>query len=91
MQTNRVAVTLPAQSVTLLILPAPAQLESPAAPTNRFTFQLRGEAGQRYVIENSSDLAHWSALQTNTLASNFTAVSVLRTNAWQFYRGVWLP
>lgn len=90
-QTNRVAVTLPAQSVTLLILPAPAQLESPAAPTNRFTFQLRGEAGQRYVIENSSDLAHWSALQTNTLASNFTAVSVLRTNAWQFYRGVWLP
>ena len=89
---NRMVALLPAQSITLLVLPAPPQLESPLAnSTNRFTFLLRGETGQRYAVECSTNLASWRTLSTNTLASNITAVSFFRSNAWQFYRGVWLP
>ncbi len=91
-QTNRVGILLPPQSITLLVLPAPPQIETPlGVAACLFTFALRGEAGQRYVIENSSDLAHWQALQTNALVTNVAIFSVTRTNAWQFYRGVWAP
>lgn len=88
---NRVAVELPAQSVTLLVAPGPPRLESAAAATNRLAFLLRGESGQRYAIERSDDLRIWRSFQTNAISGNLAEISILATNAWQFFRGVWLP
>ena len=55
--------------------------------------QLQGQAGVRYVIENSPDLISWSPFSTNTLAGS----SVNLTNAINpatpqlFWRAAWVP
>jgi hypothetical protein len=91
-RTNQMAVSLPAQTITLLVLPARPRLEAPlAASGNRFSFQLRGEAGQSYAIEKSADLTRWDPLLTNTLASNTAQVTAITTNSREFYRGVQQP
>jgi hypothetical protein len=91
-QTNRLALILPAQSITLLVLPAPAQLELSAWPDSDGTLQLRGEAGQRYVMEASTNLTTWQRFLTNTLTSSTARIVLPRTPAaCQFYRTVWAP
>ncbi len=90
--TNQASVILPARSVTLLVIPAPPRLEAPRTETSDlFSFILRGEAGQRYVIEHSGDLVHWNALMTNWTVGVVTNIFVAATNNWQFYRSVWRP
>jgi hypothetical protein len=90
--------TVPAQSITLFVLPAgapppPPQLYATAGPlTNSFSLRLDGTAGQRYALFWSSDLANWTPLQTNTLAGSSWPLSLPTTNATQrFYRGAWVP
>ena len=83
---------LPAQSITLYVLP----------PTNSFTLQisnsnppgqlgiwLNGEAGQTYILQSSTDLVNWMAVNTNQLVSNSFEFFLPMTNAALFYRGVW--
>ena len=90
--TNRLALLLPAQSVTLCVVPGPPRLEAPLrVATNAFAFRLRGETGQPYRIEASADLVHWQAVRTNVCATNPAVVSIPTTNASQFYRAVRLP
>jgi hypothetical protein len=90
-QTNGISLTLPAQSVTLLVLPAPAQLELLAQPSEPFAIQLRGEAGQRYALESSADLTTWQRLFTQTMTGCTARIVVSRTNTCQFFRTVWEP
>ncbi|MGA2555948.1 MAG: glycoside hydrolase family 44 protein, partial [Verrucomicrobiota bacterium] len=82
---------LPAQSITLFVLPA----------TNSFTVQvdkynspgqlgiwINGEAGQTYILQSSTNLIHWTAVSTNQAANNSFELFVPATNAAQFYRAV---
>ncbi len=84
---------LPAQSITLFVLPggAPPQLSSASASAGQFQFQLSGQVGQRYAILGSSNLVTWTALQTNPLASSSQTIVFGLTNAQRFYRAQWVP
>ena len=92
--------TVPAQSITLFVLPAggvappPAPLLVPGglSNTNTFYFALtNGIAGQRYLILSSTDLLNWSALLTNTLSTSWTNFNCPAPDAERFYRAQWAP
>jgi Glycoside hydrolase family 44 len=86
--------TLPAQSVTLFILPAgtPPSLQSGAmSSTNTFSFWLNGQTNQHYAILYSSNLLNWQPVQTNSLAGNPVQIVLPATNVETFYRAQWLP
>jgi hypothetical protein len=84
--------TLPAQSITLFVLPPlPVFRLQTAAnnPPGQLNFWLDGQAGQTWVLQSSTDLIHWSATSTNTLAGNSFEFFVPTTNSAQmFYRGL---
>jgi hypothetical protein len=85
--------SVPAQSVTLYILPtvAPFSLKfgTNTLPEN-LTFWLTGQTGLAYALQSSTDLVHWTAIATNTLVSNSFPFLVSTTNStMRFYRGVW--
>lgn len=84
---------LPAQSITLFVLPGgpPPQMSSVSASAGLFQFQLSGQVGQRYAILASSNLVNWVALQTNNLASSPQTITFGLTNAQRFYRAQWVP
>jgi hypothetical protein len=72
-------------------VPAVAAVLTTLAPVGgRFTMTVAGMRGYKYVVEASTDLAHWVPVQTNT--APFTFVD---TNASQFtrrfYRSVSVP
>jgi hypothetical protein len=66
---NSFSNTLPAQSITLFVL-APgnsAHLRAGIMSGNQFDFWLDAQAGQRYVIQKTTNLVNWIPVQTNTL------------------------
>lgn len=85
--------TVPAQSITLFVLPAAPRLRPGAmSRTNTFDFWLDGQAGLRYIIQSSTNFATWMPVQTNTLSSNSWHVVVPASNTpLSFYRGQWAP
>ncbi len=86
--------TLPAQSVTLFVLPpgTPPGLQSAAMiSASSFNFWLNGQTNQHYAILSSTNLLNWQALQTNTLASGPAQIVKPTTNTAMFYRAQWLP
>jgi len=82
--------TLPAQSITLFVLPATMPFTLRAGtnhPVGQLEFWLNGQAGQTYVLLASSNLTNWQAVSTNTLSSNSFRYVVPKTNAaMNFYR-----
>jgi hypothetical protein len=87
--------TVPAQSITLYVINvgAAAHLRVGAmSASNTFDFWLDAQAGQRYLIQASSNFANWWPVQTNTLASNSFHVFLAASNApVRFYRAQWFP
>ena len=86
--------TLPAQSVTLFVLPAgtPPSLQAGAiSSTNTFSFLLNGQTNQHYAILASGNLLNWQPFQTNALVSNPAQIVVPASNVATFYRAQWLP
>lgn len=85
--------TLPAQSVTLFVVPGgtPPTLRALDASGGNFNFTLEGQTGQRYAILSSADFVNWTPVQTNTLGSSPLPISFPATNAVRFYRARWLP
>jgi hypothetical protein len=88
--------TLAPYSATVLVLsPAPATLL--AVPTDpaagQFVFQLQGQTGVPYVIQNSTDLINWTSLSTNTppTGTMYLTNTVNPSVPTQFWRAVWLP
>jgi plastocyanin len=63
-------------------------LSAPVRPNNgQFQFTISGTAGQTYIIETSSNLTHWVAVDTNVAPSNvFNYTNTSATNLTQFYR-----
>jgi hypothetical protein len=89
--------TVPAQSITLLVLPVASTPPAPTlepgslSATNTFDLWLNGTAGQRYVLLSSSDLANWVPVQTNTLSSSSWHIVLPANGPRSFYRGQWAP
>jgi hypothetical protein len=86
--------TLPAQSVTLFVLPAgtlPSLQSGAVSSTNSFYFWLNGQTNQRYAILTSNNLLNWQSTQTNFLASSPAQINLPATNTAMFYRAQWLP
>ncbi len=86
--------TLPAQSVTLFVLPSgtPPSLQSATiTTTNSFSFWLGGQTNQHYAILASGNLLNWQTVQTDFLASNPVQIVLPATNTAMFYRAEWLP
>ena len=82
---------LPAQSVTLFVLPATnafnLQIGS-NSPPGQLGIRLNGQAGRIYILDSSGDLVHWAGADTNQFVSNSFEFFVPTTNAEQmFYRG----
>jgi len=88
---NTITNTLPAQSVTLLVVPSAANqpaLQSGTLSAGAFDFWLTGQPGQ-YIIQTSTDLAHWTSVQTNALTSGTLHCTVPAPNSGPaFYRAV---
>ena len=83
---------LPAQSITLFVLPAISTFDLqaiPNSPAGQLGLQLNGQAGQTYILQSSTNLIHWTPISTNQAASNSFEVFLPTTNAAQFYRAVW--
>ena len=88
--------TLPAQSITLFVLPsaAPAQRMrlGTNAPPGQLEIWLDGQAGTSYALLSSSNLSSWLPFSTNLLASNSFRFLLPTTNsARKFYRGQQSP
>ncbi len=87
--------TLPAQSITLFVLPAfamgPFSLRIGASNSSgQVALWLDGQAGQTYLLQSSANLVNWSAVSTNTLSSNSFEIFLATTNSTRmYYRGLW--
>jgi len=66
---------------------------SPIQNPDQFIFQLNGQTGVRYYIQSSTDLAIWTTVATNTLASNSLVItnSIAPGSPGKFWRAVWTP
>jgi hypothetical protein len=84
--------TLPAQSITLFVIPSTNTFNLQIGnnnPPGQLGVWLNGQAGQSYLLQSSTDLVHWSAVNSNLLASNAFEFFMPMTNAVQmFYRGL---
>jgi hypothetical protein len=83
---------LPAQSITLFVLPTAKNLRlrigTNAAP-RQMELWMDGQGGQRYLLQSSTNLMVWSAISTNMFASNSFRILVGTTNLTSmFYRGL---
>jgi hypothetical protein len=90
---NIVTHSLPAQSITLYVLPAyvpappPPSLLLLAGPVNgRLELVLGGVAGETCVIQASPDLKTWTPVSTNVLTAPLAPVVVPATGQAGFYR-----
>jgi hypothetical protein len=86
---------LPPLSLTLFMLaPAAPRLAAlPPASVGQFVFQLQGQANVRYVVQNSTNLAAWLSVSTNTLSGSVLNVtnSIAPGAPVKFWRAVWQP
>jgi hypothetical protein len=87
--------TVPAQSITLFVLPAGApppqpHLRAGTVVATTFDLWLDGTAGQRYVLQSSPDLRNWTTVQTNTIPNATWHITQPATSL-KFYRAFWAP
>jgi Glycoside hydrolase family 44 len=87
-----ITTSLPAQSITMFVLPALIEMElrtTGDASTGQFTLWLVGQAGQKYVLQSSTNFTIWSPVSTNTLSSNSSPLTINTKNGTErFYRSV---
>ena len=88
---NAISNTIPAQSITLFVLPVASMDLRLRIGTNNPPGQLElwldGQAGQSSVLQSSTDLTAWLPVSTNQMASNSFQFLVPVTNgAQKFYR-----
>src|SRR5439155_20451436 len=70
-----------------VVTPVSVTLSPPLITNGLFQFNYAADAGLRYVIENSSDLANWTAVKTNAASSsNEKFEEAFNVNLFRFYR-----
>jgi hypothetical protein len=75
-------------------IPAPPQLVFLSASGGKLVFQLLGDSGIPYVIQQSPDLLAWTSVSTNTLPGgilNITNSIASDAGAMSFWRALWHP
>ena len=66
--------------------PVSVTLSPPLITNGLFQFNYAADAGLRYVIENSSNLANWTAIKTNAASSsNEKFEEAFNVNLFRFY------
>jgi hypothetical protein len=96
---NTLSNTLPAQSITLFILPRALAPMHPMLRVGRLTpgggeleVELIGAAGSRYLLEGSIDFEIWSPVSTNLLETGSATVLVDTSSGnHMFYRAALYP
>lgn len=88
--------SFPPYSLTLLTFaPTAASLAQPLSGQSgdQFAFQLEGQAGVPYVIQNSSNLSVWTSVSTNMSSDSvfWLTNSVPAGASMEFWRAVWQP
>ncbi|MGO8836876.1 MAG: alpha-L-arabinofuranosidase [Limisphaerales bacterium] len=86
----------PPYSATVLSLsPTAAKLLSLPKPpaANKFVFQIQGQSGVPYIVQQSTDLTTWTSVSTNTLTASTLNLTntMLTAPPWQFWRVIWQP
>ena len=73
--------------------PTLAAIPPPPRAGGQFIFQLRGQPGVRYYVQNSTDLKSWTTISTNVLTSSTLNLTnpVPADPAISFWRAVWKP
>ena len=75
-----------------VVAPVSVTLSPPLITNGLFRFNYTADAGLRYVIENSSNLATWTAVTTNAASSsNEKFEETFNVNLFRFYRVGRLP
>ena len=69
---------------------AAAILSPVADATGHFSFELAGVPGGKYVVQATSDLVHWTVVQTNTAPFSFQD-GTANGFPQRFYRALYLP
>ena len=89
--------SFPALSLTLFTFApaAPSLVVLPPAPRpgGQFVFQLQGQPGARYYVQNSTNLSAWTTVSTNWLTGSTLNITnpVPAGAAISFWRAVWQP
>jgi hypothetical protein len=89
---NTISNTLPAQSITLFVLPkeAAVRVSVPSFDASNLTLTVSGVAGKDYAIETAPDLITWTRQQTNNAPGASFPVTFQRPATTRFYRAVQL-
>lgn len=92
---NSITNLVPPQSITLFVVPPgtaqPPKLRQGGTPSNPFDFWLDGQAGQKYIVQATTDFVTWLPVQTNTLASNSLHIILTGALPCRFFRAQWTP
>jgi hypothetical protein len=81
------AVSMAAPNV-VVVQDVAATLTTIAEPSGQFGFQVTGVANGQYVVQASSDLSHWTSVQTNTVP--FVFQDNTTGSNQRFYRAYYL-
>jgi carbon monoxide dehydrogenase subunit G len=65
-----------------------ATLSAASHAANEFSFQVTGISGDKYIVQTTSDLVHWTSVETNTAPFTFQDNTVAGTSR-RFYRAVY--
>jgi len=75
--------------VTVVTNPAPT-IVTPVLGNGKFSFQITGVPGLKYVVTASTDFKKWTPVQTNTAPFTFTQTNAA-SYAQRYYRSYYLP
>jgi alpha-N-arabinofuranosidase len=82
----------PPYSMTLLTFaPAAPTMQSLAATSGQYVFQLQGQAGVPYQIQTSTNLVSWTSNASVTLTNSTWNVTNSLSEGAKFWRAVWVP
>lgn len=85
---NSLSHTLPAQSITLFIIPAAIELRLDVIQPEggELGLKVHGSAGLQYVLEGSEDFGSWQALSTNIFSGATAEHTIPLLGNQRFYR-----
>ena len=87
--------SLPAQSITLYVVPAfqpaPSLLLLTGPANGRLDLVLGGVVGQKCIVEVSLDLKSWRPVSTNVLTAALLPVILPATGLTEFFRAIVVP
>jgi hypothetical protein len=89
--TNFSFVFPPYSATVFVFLPAPATLSATAPFGDQLIFQIQGQPGVPYILQNSVDLQEWTSISTNTVQFTSAAITntISPTAPAEFWRVVW--